>query len=147
MPDTWRRPACAVARLLSRAYFWLAIWRAHVYHCVHYRTPTETVCGHIAHEQLIDLIQEVRNRDFILMGDFNYKGIDWINNCCNNSSVDSKLFLECVNKCLVTQHVTDLTTDSYSLLDLVLVEIPEWLIIFRLTVVSILVAINRLVSI
>ena len=54
-----------------------------------YRTPTETVYGHITHEQLRDLIQEVSNRDFILMGDSNYKGIDWINNCCDNSSVDS----------------------------------------------------------
>jgi len=62
-----------------------------------YRTPTENVYGHIAHEQLRDLIQEVSNRDFILMGDFNYKGIDWINNCCDNSSADSRLFLECVN--------------------------------------------------
>ena len=84
-----------------------------------YRTPTETVYGHIAHEPLRDLIQEVSNRDFILMGDSNYKGIDWINNCCDNSSVDSTLFLECVNKCFVTQHVTDLTTDN-SVLDLIL---------------------------
>jgi len=44
-----------------------------------YRMPTETVYGHIVHEQLRDLIQEVSNRDFILMGDFNYKGIDWTN--------------------------------------------------------------------
>ena len=44
--------------------------------CVYYRTPTETVDGDIAHEQLRDLMQEVSNRDFILMGDFNYKGID-----------------------------------------------------------------------
>ena len=79
-----------------------------------YRTPTETVYGHIAHEQLRDLIQEVSNRDFILMGDFNYKRIDWTNNSCDTSSMESRLFLERVNKCFVTQHVTDLTTDNIS---------------------------------
>ena len=43
--------------------------------------------GHIAYEQLRDLNQEVVI--FILMGDFNYKGIDLVNNCCDNSFVDS----------------------------------------------------------
>ena len=51
-----------------------------------YMTTTETVYGHIAHEQLRYLFQEVSNRDFILMGDFNYKGIDWLNNCCAGAS-------------------------------------------------------------
>jgi len=37
-----------------------------------------------------DMIQEVSSRDFILMVDFNYKETDWINNCCDNSSVDSR---------------------------------------------------------
>ena len=32
--------------------------------------------------------------------------------------MDNRLFLECVNKCFVTQHVTDLTTDN-SVLDLI----------------------------
>jgi len=48
-----------------------------------YRTPTQNVYGHTAHEQLRDLMQAVSDRDFILMGDFNYKRIDWINNCCS----------------------------------------------------------------
>jgi len=39
-----------------------------------YRTPTENVYGHIANEQLRDLIQEVSNHDFILICDFNCKG-------------------------------------------------------------------------
>jgi len=89
-----------------------------------YRTPTETVYGHIVHEQRRDLIQEVSNRDFILMGDFNYKGIDWTNNRCDTSSVESRLFLDRVNKCFVTQHVTDLTTDN-SVLDLIFSRDPD----------------------
>jgi len=35
-----------------------------------YRTPTEKVYGHIAHEQLRDLFLKISDRDFILMGDF-----------------------------------------------------------------------------
>ena len=56
------------------------------------------------HEQLRDLFLKISDRDFILMGDFNYKGNDWSNKCSDNSSVDSRLFLECINKCFVTQH-------------------------------------------
>ena len=40
------------------------------------------------------------------------------NNSCDTSSMESRLFLERVNKCFVTQHVTDLTTDN-SVLDLI----------------------------
>jgi len=106
-----------------------------------YSTLTENVYGHIAHEQFRDLIQEVSNRDFILMGDFNYRGIDWINNCCDNSSVDSTLFLECVNKCFVTQNITDLTTVLVCWI-LYLVGIPIWLIVSRLMTVFIPVTIS-----
>ena len=59
-----------------------------------YKTSTENVYGHIAHEQLRDLFLKISDRDFILMGDFNYKGIDWSSKCSDNSSVDSRLFLE-----------------------------------------------------
>ena len=46
-----------------------------------YRTPTENG----AHKQVREMIEEVSNSDFILMGDFNYTGIDWIN-CCDSSA-------------------------------------------------------------
>ena len=80
------------------------------------------------------------------MGDFNYKGIDWSNNCSDNSSVDSRLFLECINKCFVTQHVMDFTTDN-SLLDLIFSRDPDMLIICRLMVIFILVITSYLATI
>jgi len=86
------------------------------------RTPTESVYGHVINRQLRDLIQEASKSDFVLMWDFSCKGIDWINNYCDNTSVDSRLFLECVNKCFVTQHV--ITTDN-STLDLILSRDPN----------------------
>ena len=46
------------------------------------------------------------------------------NNSCDTSSMESRLFLERVNKCFVTQHVTDLTTDN-SVLDLIFSRDPD----------------------
>ena len=43
-------------------------------------TPTEGVYGYRAHKQIREMTEEVNNRDFVLFGDFNYTGIDWINN-------------------------------------------------------------------
>jgi len=72
-----------------------------------------------------EMIEEVSNRDFILMGDFNYTGIDWINNCCDScASIESRLFLDTVEKCFLTQHVKCLTTDK-SVLDLIISKDPD----------------------
>ena len=50
--------------------------------------------GYKAHQEIRDLIKEVSNRDFVLMGDFNYKGIDWATNCEDNGiSTEGRLFL------------------------------------------------------
>ena len=47
-------------------------------------------------------------------------GIDLINNCCDSgASIESKLFLNTVDKCFLTQHVKCLTTDK-SVLDLII---------------------------
>ena len=57
------------------------------------------------------MIEEVNNRTFVLLGDFNYTGIDWINNCSDSgASIKSKLFLNSVDKRFLTQHVKCLTT-------------------------------------
>ena len=67
------------------------------------------IYGYKAHQEIRDLIKEVSNREFVLMGDFNYKGIkgiDWATNCEDNGiSTEGRLFLECINECFVTQHV------------------------------------------
>ena len=70
------------------------------------------------------MIREASKSDIILMGDFNCNVIDWISNYCDNFSVDSMLFLKCVNKCFVTKLVTDFTTDN-STLDLLLSRDPN----------------------
>jgi len=49
-----------------------------------YRTPREQVYGYKAHKETRDLINEVSNRQLVLMGDFNYKGIDWATNSEDN---------------------------------------------------------------
>ena len=85
-----------------------------------YRTPSESVYGNSAHCKVREILHEVSKKEFLLMGDFNYKGIDWRQNCWDsNATVESTLFLECVNKCLLRQHVDFLTTDK-SILDLVI---------------------------
>jgi len=90
-----------------------------------YRTPTNNVYGYGAHKQLRDMIEEVSNRDFIFMGDFNYAGIDWINNCRDScASIESRLFLDTVEKCFLTQNVKCLTTDK-SVLDLITSTDPD----------------------
>ena len=59
------------------------------------------------------------------MGDFNYTGIDWINNCCDSSaSIESKLLFDTIEKCFLTQHVKCLTTDK-SVLDLIISRDPD----------------------
>ena len=81
--------------------------------------------GHGSHEKLRDLFLEVCDKNLVLFGDFNYRDIDWASNCCtNNASAESRLFLDCVNDCFVTQHVDFLTTDR-SMLNLIFSKEPE----------------------
>jgi len=90
-----------------------------------YRTPSGNVYGHGSHEKLRDLFLEVCDKNLVLFGDFNYRDIDWASNCCtNNASAESRLFLDCVNDCFVTQHVDFMTTDR-SMLDLIFSKEPE----------------------
>ena len=56
--------------------------------------------------------------DFAVLSDEKFNGT------VDTSSVESRLFLDRVNKCFVTQHVTDLTTDN-SVLDLIFSRDPD----------------------
>jgi hypothetical protein len=90
-----------------------------------YRTPTEQVYGSSIHATLRELLNEVGNKNFVLMGDFNYRNIDWERNVCDSSApVECKLFLDCIQDSFLTQHVRCLTTDR-SVLDLVVTKEPE----------------------
>jgi len=60
-----------------------------------YRTPRERVYSYKAHQEIRDLMKEVSNREFVLMGDFNYKGIDWATNHEDNGiSTEGRLSSE-----------------------------------------------------
>ena len=81
-----------------------------------------------------EMIEEVSNRDFILMGDFNYTGIDWINNFCDSTaSIENTLFCDTAEKCFLPQHVKCLTTDK-SIFDLISSKDPN--LVYNVQVLS-----------
>ena len=86
-----------------------------------YRTPSENVYGYCIHASVRELVSEISNKNFVLFGDFNYRGIDWASNGCDSSvSTKARFFFDCINDCCITQHVDFLTTDkSRPILDLV----------------------------
>ena len=70
-----------------------------------YRTPTERIYDVNLHEKLKELVCEVADKNLVLMGDFNYRNIDWQQFCTNGGGTKEGKFLECVEDCLLTQHV------------------------------------------
>jgi len=90
-----------------------------------YRTPTESIYGKINHDELRKLITEVKGQHLLLMGDFNYSGIDWETlQSTSTASEDCRLFLDCVEDCFLTQHVA-VPTRLGAVLDLVFTEEPD----------------------
>ena len=58
-----------------------------------------------------------------MIGDFNYGGIDWSSPGAEPATEASKLFLDCLADCFLTQHVTEPTRISgKSVLDLVIID-------------------------
>jgi len=90
-----------------------------------YRTPTEKLYDIDIHAELRKMLQEVADRNFMLMGDFNYRNINWKGTVCvSSASAETKMFMECVPDMFLTQHVKCLTTDR-SVLDLALSKEPD----------------------
>ena len=86
-----------------------------------YITPTERIYGNNfinLHEKLRELVYEVAEQNLILMGDFNYRNTDWKHPCNNGGGIKEGKFLDCVEDCMLTQHVRCLTNQQ-STLDLV----------------------------
>ena len=101
-----------------------------------YRTPNDNIYGHGNHELIRNLIREVSNHQFLLMGDFNYPGIYWSDDCVESqvsASAEAKLFEECIDDNFVTQHVKEVTRNE-AILDLVITKEPE--IVSSLTVIE-----------
>ena len=68
-----------------------------------------------------ELIREVSTQHILLMGDFNYGGINW--HSFQASEASSQQFLDCLEDCFLTQHVTEPTRED-SVLDLVITDEP-----------------------
>ena len=65
------------------------------------------------------MIDELSGKHFLLMGDFNYPGIDWVRQqCLSNVSEGGRLFLESVEGAYIKQHVQCHTRQD-AILDLV----------------------------
>ena len=68
------------------------------------------------HTSVRELVNEISSKNFVLFGDFNYRGIDWVTNSCNSSaSVEAIGFFDSINDGYITQHVDFLTTDKFTL--------------------------------
>ena len=75
-----------------------------------YRTPSERIYDFDIHSELRKMLHEVADSNFMLMGDFNYRNINWRSNVCESCvSVDTKMFMDCVQDSFLTQHVNCLT--------------------------------------
>ena len=104
----------------------------HVWRCVSdlligvcYRSTNVNIVGEQNNLNLIEMLNEMSHRHFLLMGDFNFADIDWLAPVPDTSvRPDSKLFLECLDDCFITQHVTNPTRGD-AILDLVLTQDPD----------------------
>ena len=83
-----------------------------------YRSPNSSVENNLL---LTQLIQSAKHHNLIIVGDFNYRYIDWDLLTANRDAVD---FMEGTISCNLTQLVTSPTRNS-SMLDLVFVSSPE----------------------
>jgi len=55
-----------------------------------YRTPTERIYAINLHEKLRDLVRQVAEKNLVLMGDFNYRNIDWEQLCNNGGGLEAQ---------------------------------------------------------
>ena len=78
-----------------------------------YRSPT---CEDIETKNLLNLIRKASAKDLVIMGDFNYPNIDWLNITSDRAGED---FLNLTFDCFLKQHVT-FPTRGQNCLDLVI---------------------------
>lgn len=90
-----------------------------------YRSPNSCMENDENLLSLLDIISQTIREDVILIGDFNYKNIDWVNNVVSShSTISEKNFLQNIEDNLLTQYITFPTrarsSDVPSILDLVI---------------------------
>ena len=87
-----------------------------------YRSPSSTSENNKKIRQAIEEITNMDGSDIIIMGDFNYKEINWEREKGMGKEQDK--FIACIQQSLLTQHVKDVTrfrgNDKPSRVDLVL---------------------------
>ena len=92
--------------------------------CV-YRSPSSSDTNNRDLESMLRTVSEMRVQHLIVVGDFNYPGIDW-QECVSldREGSDSDQFTECLKDCYLTQHIDKPTrfrgSQKPSLLDLIL---------------------------
>ncbi len=90
-----------------------------------YRSDNANIFVNGSNQELMDLLNEVRRQHMLLLGDFNYGGIDWGSATGPRTSKgDCQMFIDCLDDNFLTQHVT-VPTRGVSTLDLVLSRDPD----------------------
>jgi len=90
-----------------------------------YRSSNHKIVGCDNDSKLLTLLQEVNNKQIVLMGDFNHPDINWSSYAVPDDAPQCcKDFFNCVDECFLMQHVSDPTRENY-ILDLVFSREPE----------------------
>jgi len=92
-----------------------------------YRSTNLAIAGHDDEANLKKLLLEVSSKHVLIMGDFNYPGVDWsscsVTSNCSSGTTD---FVQTVENCFYTQNVLHPTRgDAIGLLDLILSSDPD----------------------
>ena len=73
-----------------------------------YRTASQ-VFGYDINARLRDLLTELRDDRVLLMGDFNYPGVDWVRSDYGGASPEGVMFVECLEDNFYEQYVKEPT--------------------------------------
>ena len=84
-----------------------------------YCSSSYSTVGHDNNNKLRQLIKNISNKHFLLMNDFNYPNLNWVQQTVeDNANADCEEFLNYSYDCFLTQHVLEHTRGN-AVLDLV----------------------------
>jgi len=90
-----------------------------------YRSTNPAIAGQNNDENLRKLLLEVSSKHVLIMGDFNYPGIDWTScSVTANCNAGTNEFVQAVEDCFYTQHVL-YPTRNEAILDLIFTSDPD----------------------
>ena len=76
------------------------------------------VFGSDINARLRELLVELKDDRVLLMGDFNYPGVDWMSGECKGASLEGIMFVECLEDNFDEQYVKEPTRGWGNILDL-----------------------------